>query len=224
MNARAAGGGSTRDRLVQSARELFTEHGYQEASIKEVLDRTGVSRGALYHYFASKEQLFEAVLTEIEGEIEQALLAAGSGAASGGDALRAGCARWLDLVQDPAVRRIVLVDAPAAVGWAKWRAIDARHGLGLIRLALQAEADAGRIAHGLVEYDAHILLAALLELGLLVANATDPSGARAGAQQAIESLLDRILYNAEPRDAQTLAGIEEDVAEAGGLPQSRSAR
>jgi len=94
----------------------------------------------------------------------------------------------------------------------------------LIRLARQADADAGRIAHGLVKYDAHILLAALLELGLLVANAADPSGVRADAQQAIESLLDRILCDAEARDAQTLAGIGENAAEAGGPPQSRSAR
>jgi len=186
-------GESTRERLLKAARELFAGRGYREASIQEVLDRTGVSRGSLYHHFANKEELFEAVLEVVEREIADAIIAAGRGAGSGREALRAGCATWFELARDPTVRRIALVDAPTAVGWARWREIDARHGFGMLRAILQAEAQAGRLAPDLVDSYSHILLASLMELGLLIAQAEDPAIAQQRAQAAMDGLLDRLL-------------------------------
>lgn len=176
-------------RLLESARELFARDGYQHVAIQDVLDRAGVSRGALYHHFKGKKDLFEAVLESTESEIAKALLAASRGAGPGRDALEAGCTAWLDLAEDPAIRQIALIDAPTAVGWERWREIDARHGFGMLRAAL-----AGcELPSDLVDSYAHILLAALLELGLVVAHAEDPVQARRRAVLAVNLLLDRLL-------------------------------
>ncbi len=184
---------AARTRLLEAARELFACDGYQHVSIQDVLDHAGLSRGALYHHFKSKKDLFEAVLEATETEIAAALLAAGRGAGSSRDALRSGCVAWLDVASDPAVRQIALIDAPTAVGWERWREIDARHGFGMLRSALAHYADGEALASDLLDSYAHILLAALLELGLLVAHAEDPATARDRAVSAVDQLLDGLL-------------------------------
>jgi AcrR family transcriptional regulator len=184
---------STRQRLIAVARELFASHGYQETSVQEVLDRSGASRGALYHHFQSKKALFEAVLEEVERELADAIIESSAGATTGAAALRAGSAAFLDAAKDPAIRQLLLIDAPNAVGWSRWRAIDARYGFGLLKAALQNEANEGRLPPDLVDAYAHILLAALLELGLQIANAPDATRAQQQAQRAIDALLARLL-------------------------------
>jgi AcrR family transcriptional regulator len=190
----------TRDRLISSARELFAGRGYQGTSVQEVLDNTNVSRGALYHHFPSKASLFEAVFESVEEQIAAKLVDAASGARSGKQALQAGCAAWFELTQDPAIRRIALIDAPTALGWAKWRAIDARHGFGLLAAALRSEADAGHLNAYLVDAYAHLLLAGLMEFGLHIAHADQPEAARRDAQQTIETLLDCLLPDNPPSE------------------------
>lgn len=199
MTHPAATGEPTRDRLISSARELFAERGYQRAPVQEVLDRTNVSRGALYHHFASKDKLFEAVFESVEEQIAATLVDAARGAQTGKQALQAGCAAWFELTQDHAIRRIALIDAPTVMGWARWRAIDARHGFGLLKAALQWEADAGRLDPDLVDSYAHLLLAALMEFGLQIANADQPATARRHAQQTIDTLIDCLLPGDRPR-------------------------
>ena len=111
-----------------------------------MLDAAGVSRGSLYHHFKSKEALFEAVLDAAEVRIGEATLLAAAGA--GDDpvaALRAGALEWIRLAGDPVVQRIVLIDAPAVLGWERWREIEEQNALGNLRVAMQAVADDGRI-------------------------------------------------------------------------------
>ena len=198
---------STRQRLIAVARELFASHGYQDTSVQEVLDRSGVSRGALYHHFQSKEALFEAVLEEVERELADAIIQASAEATTGGAALRAGSAAFFESAKDPAIRQIVLVDAPNAVGWSTWRAIDTRYGFGLLKAAFRSEAEEGRLPLDLADAYAHILLAALLELGLHIANATDSTRAQQQAQQAIDTLLTRLLSDDHGDDPPPGAGI-----------------
>ena len=193
MSSNASRADSTRERLIAVARELFASHGYQETSVQEVLDRSGVSRGALYHHFHSKQALFEAVLEEVERELADAIIRTSADATTSGAALRAGSAAFLEAANDPAIRQIVLIDAPNAVGWSRWRAIDARYGFGLLKAAFQNEANEGRLPPELVDDYAHILLAALLELGLQIANAPDTARAQQKAQHAIDTLLARLV-------------------------------
>ena len=183
-------GQATRAQVLEVAERLFTEPGYEATSIANVLAEAGVSRGAFYHHFPSKEALFETVLESVEARVEATLRSAAAKEADPVDAIRAGCRAWLDLAADPTVLRITLIDAPSVVGWARWREIDERHGFGLLLAGLAAT---GRFPEPIVHPVAHMLLAATLEAALLIARAGPRSGAARNARAGVEELLDRVL-------------------------------
>ncbi|MBO0885795.1 MAG: TetR/AcrR family transcriptional regulator [Acidimicrobiales bacterium] len=195
MDRRRDRGRATREKLVTVATELFAERGYEATSIEAVLEHAGVSRGSLYHHFASKEALFEAVVEEVEIRVGEASLSA---AAEGGETdrvakLRLGCMEWIRLAGDPVVRGILLIDAPSVLGWRRWREIDERHALGTFKAVVHAASDEGRIAPRLVEPFSHMIIAAMNELALVIALADDVPAAQASAEAAIEEFLHRLL-------------------------------
>ena len=192
MDHRNSRGEATRESIIATGTRLFAAHGYEAASTELLLRECGISRGALYHHFPSKEALFTAVLEATEKTIASKIIAAASPAANPLDALRAGCGAWLSLVDDPVVKQIVLIDAPSVVGWQTWREIDDRYVLGLIKSALGRAATLGRVPANMVELYAHMLLAMLIELALLIARADAPADAAAEAAQALEQVLSRL--------------------------------
>ncbi len=158
-----------------------------------MLQQTGISRGALYHHFKNKESLFEAVLDDVERELAGVAAKAAAGASDPVAALRAGCASFLMEATNPEVRQIVLVDAHSVVGWQKWRDIEERYGLGMLKQGLKAIAAAHRIPDQAVELYAHILLAAMIEVAFLASTSPDPTGATHEAMQILDALLSRLL-------------------------------
>jgi AcrR family transcriptional regulator len=187
-------GQATREHLVTAATRVFAERGFDATSVEAVLDAAGVSRGSLYHHFKSKEALFEAVLDAAEVRIGEATLLAAAGVGDDPvDILRAGALEWIRLAGDPVVQRIVLIDAPAVLGWERWREIEEQNALGNLRLAMQAVADDGRLDAALVDPFAHMLLASVNELALLVARADDTATAQRQAEVAVDELLTRLL-------------------------------
>ena len=183
---------TTRAALLAAARELFTEHGFAGAGREEIVERAGVTRGAMYHHFANKEDLFRAVLMEVEMEVGVRVTEAAMQGTDELDRLRRGCQAFLDTAMDPAVRRIVLLDAPAVLGWQAWREIEAEHGLRLMKDALAEATAAGLLQAEPVEPLAHMLLAAVNEAALLVANADKPRKARAEVGATVDGLLTRL--------------------------------
>lgn len=179
---------ATRSALLAAARPLFAEHGYAAVSTDQIARAAGVTRGALYHQFAGKEELFAAVFEEVEGEIADRLAAEVAGVDPGDPQalLTAGIDGWLAACADPAVRRIALLDAPSALGWERWREIGARHGIGLVEAALGSLVDAGAITPGPVTPLAHLIVAASEEAALYAARAEDPER---GASEIRERLL-----------------------------------
>ncbi|HEY2702200.1 MAG TPA: helix-turn-helix domain-containing protein [Candidatus Dormibacteraeota bacterium] len=190
---RAERGEATRRHLVATATRLFAERGYEATPIELVLAEARVSRGALYHHFASKEALFEAALDATQAGVAAAVRDAARRAADPLGALRAGCATWLALARDPAVRRIVLLDAPGVVGWERWREIDQRHSLGAVMASLRALANEGRLPRALVDVHAHVLLAGLTEVALLIARAEDPEVATERGEAVVARLLSGLV-------------------------------
>jgi AcrR family transcriptional regulator len=184
---------ATRRTLVDVAVRLFAERGYDGTSIEAVLAETGMSRGSLYHHFAGKPALFEAALYAVEERIGAETAAAATAATTAVEALRLGSLAWVRLAGDPVVQRIVLIDAPAVLGWQRWREIEEEHALGSVRLILQQAADDGRLDPGLVDSFAHIVLATMNELALLVARADDQAAARRTAEAAIDAYLGRLF-------------------------------
>jgi AcrR family transcriptional regulator len=189
VNKRVEQGQATRAALIGVATGLFAANGYDRTAIPVVLDAAGVSRGALYHHFASKEALFEAVLQAVEAQATLKVTRAAGGATDPLDGLRRGCAAYLAMCRDPVVRQISLIDAPAVVGWERWREIDEQHAFGLVKAAIAAIAADGRVKPELVDVMAHMVLAALLEVALLVARADQGRIAIRRGKEAIDELL-----------------------------------
>ncbi len=182
----------TRARLIAAGRALFTEKGFAGAGREEIAEAAGVTRGALYHHFDSKLALFRAVVEDLEADLGARLMEAAAAGDSPLDALRRGCLAFLDAACDPAVRRIVLLDAPGVLGWEAWREVDAQFGLGLLKHSLREVMDAGQIEEQPVDPLAHMLLAALNEAAMLVAQADDQAGERARVGVTVERLVARL--------------------------------
>jgi AcrR family transcriptional regulator len=181
----------TRAKLVEAARDLFARRGYAGVGTEEIVRDAGVTRGALYHQFKDKEQLFEAVFEHVEAQTTQRIATEALGGATDPvTALRAGARAFLAVCADPEVERIVLLDAPAVLGWERWRAIGLRHGLGLVAGTVQAAIDAGLIAPQPVTPLAHVLIGALDESALYVARAEDPDAARAEVVAVLDRMID----------------------------------
>ena len=193
MNRRVKQGQATRRALLDAARELFVERGYEDTSIELVLERAAISRGAVYHHFDGKRDLYEAVLDDVEARLAQAILKAASDIADPIAAMKAGCGAFLRHARDPDIKRIVLTDAPSVLGWQRWREIDERHAFGILKLGLAATPAATRLDDDARDALAHVLLAALLELGMLVAGAARPRVAQRNAQAILDDLIERLL-------------------------------
>jgi AcrR family transcriptional regulator len=200
LSRQAARSEATRAKLVAAARELFAKRGYAAVGTEEIVKRARVTRGALYHHFADKRDLFLAVHERLEAEGVERIAAAlaGAGTEDPIEAMKVAVRAFLDGALDPGRARITLIDAPSVLGWAEWREIDARHGLGLASAALQAAMDAGRITPQPVAPLAGILVAALGEAGIMVATADDPAAARAEVEGALETLIDGLSRRPPP--------------------------
>ena len=180
---------ATRGALIAAARRLFAERGYADVGTEEIARAAGLTRGALYHHFQGKRDLLRAVYEQLESEIATEVAAGVTPDAGALATLRHGAQMFLDRCLEPEVQRIVLLDAPAVLGWEEWREIGARYGLGLIEGLLTAGMESGEIRAQPVEPLSHALLGALDEIAMLVARADDPPVARAEAGETIESLL-----------------------------------
>jgi AcrR family transcriptional regulator len=180
---------TTRAALVEAARRLFAERGYADVGTEEIVRAAGVTRGALYHHFDGKRDLLRVVYEELEAELAQELADRFTPGAGALETLRTGAEMFLDHCLEPEVQRIVLLDAPAVLGWEEWREIGARYALGLIEALLTAGMDSGEIRRQPIESLSHALLGALDEVAMLVARADDPTLARAEAGETLETLL-----------------------------------
>ena len=180
---------ATREALIAVARRLFAKRGYADVGTEEIVRAAGLTRGALYHHFGGKEELLAAVYEEIERELAERIAGGALGASDPVEAMQAGTELFLDACLEPEVQRIVLLDAPAVLGWERWREIAAQYGLGLIEATLQAAMDAGAIAKQPVRPLAHVLMGAMDEAAMLVARAEDPAAMRTEVAATLESVL-----------------------------------
>ena len=179
----------TRGALVDAARGMFSERGYAGVSTEEIVQAAGVTRGALYHHFKDKQDLFTAVVEQVEQEVLERVGAAAVSETDPWEQQRVAVGAFLDACLDPAVQRIILTDAPSVLGLAAWREIEARYGLALVRAGLQLVMDAGLIEQQPIEPLAHMLLGAMAEAGLLIAHAQDATAARAEVGESLDRLM-----------------------------------
>ena len=179
-----------RERAIAAAHELFLEREYDDVSTEQILARSGVSRGALYHHFPTKLDLFRAVYEASEQGVLERVAAQTLAAADPFEALLAGASAYLKLAEtDEDLRRIGLTQSRAVLGWSGWREVAADLGIGVIRAMVEAAVDAGQLKPHDPETTAQVLLGALIEAAMLIVAAEDPGAARERSEAVMVDLL-----------------------------------
>ena len=168
----------TQDRLIKVAKELFTSKGYAGTAMEDLVAKAGMTRGALYHQYADKKDLFRAVFEEVERDLGERIALAAAAEATPWEQIRAGARALLEASLVPAVHRIVLTDGPSVLGWEEWRRIDSKYAYGMVRTALEANVDAGNLPQHPIEPLTHLIIGALNEAGLAVAASRTPAATR----------------------------------------------
>src|SRR5271167_3490085 len=185
---------ATRAALVSAARPLFAERGFGGVGTETIVQAAGVTRGALYHQFADKTDLFEAVYEAVEEDLARRLgeRIAASGVSDPIEAMLLGADAWLDACAEQEVQQIVLLDGPAVLGWERWRDIGLRYGLGLLEGLLAHAVEVGRIPPQSVPALAHVLVGALDEAALYIARSEDQTAASEAIRPVIARLVARL--------------------------------
>lgn len=188
----------TRDALMGAARPLFATVGFADASLETIVRDAGVTRGALYHHFADKTELFAAVFEQVEGEMAartgEAVAAAGH--SDPVEIMRLCSGLWLDACAEPEIQRIVLLEALAVLGWERWSDIGHRYNIGFVTGLLTDAIESGSIPRQPVEATALTIMGALREATLYIARADDQRQARADAGAVMDRLLEALRATA----------------------------
>jgi AcrR family transcriptional regulator len=190
QSTRLARSEATRGRLLKSARRLFAKRGYAAVGTNEVVAAARTTRGGLYYHFKDKRDLFRAVYEQVEADLAAEIATKlGEAGAEPLRMLELGVSTFLDACTRPDVAQIALIDAPSVLGWQEWREVDAKHGLGLVSAGLELAIAAGVLQRQPVEPLAHLLLGAMGEAGMMIANDANPTAARRRVEPALLSLL-----------------------------------
>jgi len=189
---------ATQTALVGAARRLWGQRGYATVSTPEIARAAGVTRGAMYHQYADKTQLFLAVIEAVEADVIEQLGVTVAGAApkTPAAALRIAADAWLEIASEPEVRQLILLDAPSVLGWAGFREISLRYGLGMTEQLLDAAIEAGELAPQPVRPLATVMLGAMDEAAMSIANAEDPERERDEVGKVVRNLIDGLLVPA----------------------------
>ena len=181
---------ATRDALVDAGLDLFAERGYAGVGTEEIVARAKVTRGALYHHFEDKRDLFRAVHERVEEDLVERIASQIGGIEDPWELMVAGTRSFLDACDEPAIKQIALTDAPSVLGWKEWREVDLRYGLGLMRASLGGAIEAGALRRLPIEPLSHLLLASLAEAALMIANADDPKATREEVEASLIEVLE----------------------------------
>lgn len=156
----------TRATLLREARRLFLAHGYEATTTQMILDAAGLSKGALYHHFKSKDEIMEALYRQAS---EAAIKRAQTGSERGAylDRLRKSALAWLREIKKPSTAKILLELGPQALGWRKAKAIEDENSLRVLTHALESACKANETHIGSPAAAARLLNALLAEAALL---------------------------------------------------------
>jgi AcrR family transcriptional regulator len=182
-------GEATRHALLNAARRLFGEQGYAATSLDEIAQAANVTKGALYHHYEGKQELFGAVYEQVKREASERAATAFLEPDPWAD-LCAGCHAMLDAHLDPSVQRILLHDAQAVLDADTIRRVENRYGAVVLRGALRRAIRAGVIQPLPLKALALMLTGAILEGCMTIADAEEPIQARQDVDSVLTSLLE----------------------------------
>jgi AcrR family transcriptional regulator len=175
--------------VLKVAERHFAELGYALVSTDALVQEIGLTRGALYHHFGSKQGLFEAVVERIHQKAADAIQAK-----SGNDwqGFINGCLAWLEVATDPTTQRILLIDAPAVIGWERWLELDAQYGSKLLLEGIEYLTDSKILVFPSKLALLHLLNGAMNQMALWVAQSPNQKQARKEARDTLVQLLNQL--------------------------------
>jgi AcrR family transcriptional regulator len=180
----------TRNAILEAAGRLFADVGFNSATVDDIARAAGVAKGAVYHHFPTKEDVFEAVFKRASAQLVAEVVRSGAGAKDALEAMVVGTRAYFEICASPAFRQVILVDGPAVLGWQKWREIDEAHFGRMIPAALTAAIEAGLLRDLPVEPLARLLLGAASEAAAACAASADPRSIGLAHAAAFQTLLD----------------------------------
>jgi AcrR family transcriptional regulator len=183
---------------VEAGRLLFGRDGFAATSVEDLARQARVTSGALYHHFPNKTTLFETVFEAVHGELLDAAERAAAGASDELEFLARGFEAYLDQLLKPDVQRIVITDAPAVLGLARFTELDERYAFAVIAEALRSATVAGKLAVEDPETVTRLLLGALVRGGTLIAGSAEPDRTRDSVARAMRKMLDGFASSARP--------------------------
>jgi AcrR family transcriptional regulator len=189
---------ATRDLLISIARELFTEQGFAATSIEDITQRAGAAKGALYHHFTGKHELFRAVYEAVEADAVAAVMAAALAEREPWAGVRAGLSAFLDACLEPAFRRIVVLDSVTVLHH------EVREGgidhveLPMLRTVLTPLTASNLLPGIAVEPLAHVALGGLYGAALFIARSPNPTAAREDVDAVLDTLIGGLRARIEP--------------------------
>ena len=179
----------TRAALVTAGRRLFGTRGFAATSVEDIAREARVTTGALYHHFPTKAAVFESVFEQVHADLMEASLQAAGQATDAIELLTAGFGAFLDAVLEPEVQRIVISDAPAVLGLARFTELDEKFAFAAIAGQLRAARDAGRLRVEDPDTMARLFLGALTRGSMLIAASDQPKATRDEVARAVRALL-----------------------------------
>jgi AcrR family transcriptional regulator len=179
----------TRAALVTAGRRLFGTRGFAATSVEDIAREARVTTGALYHHFPTKAAVFESVFEQVHADLMEASLQAAQQATDAIGLLTAGFGAFLDAVLEPEVQRIVITDAPAVLGLARFTELDERYAFAATVAALEAANEAGALHVADPPTLARLLFGALTRAGLLIASSAEPKATRDAVAATLRAII-----------------------------------
>jgi len=186
---------ATQAAILKAARNLFGDGGFQATTMDDIASAARVAKGAVYHHFKTKEDVFEAVFEEVSRDLVAEIAKVSRAEKDVLVAMAAGTQHYLAACSKGATGQIILRDGPAVLGWERWREIDARHFGGKIPRALEVAMERGLLARQPVEPLARLLLGAMTEAAVACAGSNDIRKAGVEYSRAFRSLLEAMRTN-----------------------------
>ena len=188
---------STKRALVDVAQELFTERGYAGTSLDEIVAGARVTKGALYHHFSGKQALFEAVFERVEDDASSSIRRAIKDVKDPWEKALTGLRAFLDVLQRPEYRRLVIQEGPAVLGYEKYREQEERSTYGIVQDIVSSVLATYDLEPSMVETFSRVFFGAMSAAGSAVSSAEDTARASAEVEAAIAFILAGLRQQSE---------------------------
>jgi AcrR family transcriptional regulator len=189
-NLKVENGKKTAATLVKVAKHFFSEKGYVNTPMEEIVKEAGLTRGALYHHFGGKKGLFQAVFEDALDEINERIEKALDQSTNTWQSFISTTNTFLRACSEPEMQQIVLLDAPSILGWEVWRRVDEERTMVPLKNILTRLIEEGVIKPLPIEALSHIIGGATSEIVLWIAHSENPQKAMTEGYATLE-----VLYN-----------------------------